>query len=95
MAELNGQLEKVRAYVLVVRELWDNLGLPTILLAVITALWIGWFPSPLLEARELIERHVAKDAEVLFYLKQTCIANMKLANMPHDSCTWLPGKSSP
>lgn len=81
---------QVQFYVSIVRELWDTFGLPTILLAVILALWVGWLPSPLSAAKDILDKHVSYDQEIRFYLKSMCQSNAKLANQPLETCNWRP-----
>jgi hypothetical protein len=79
---------RARFWVTIVRELWDTFGLPTILLVVILALWVGWLPSPLSAAKDILERHVSYDDEVRFYLRKMCQHNAKVAGQPVESCNW-------
>lgn len=95
--EPNGELVNVRAYLRVVRDVWDTFGLPTIILVILLLLWTGTIPSPVSEAMETIkglktsiEHHLERDDEILFYLKQMCHSNARLANINSDVCNWRP-----
>lgn len=95
--EPNGEISKLRAYMALIKEAWDVIGLPTLLLLFVMSLWVGWLPSPLSAAKDIVtdlkaslEQHMANDDEVLFYLRQMCQANVKLAGMPVEDCNWRP-----
>lgn len=94
---LDKNVGTVRAYIILVKEVWNTFGLPTILLCVIFGLWIGWLPSPVSEARAVVGQihdtlldHGKHDAEIIFYLRQTCIIHAKEAGLPVDTCYWRP-----
>jgi hypothetical protein len=78
-------------------EIWDKFGLATILVGIAVATWFGWIASPFSEAKDLMvthisrmEDHLSHDSEILFYLKQVCQSNAKLANQPIEICNWDP-----
>jgi len=48
---MNGELSRWKAYWGMVKDVWNTVGLPTILLGVVIGLWAGWIPSPVIEAR--------------------------------------------
>jgi hypothetical protein len=79
---------KAHFWVGILRELWDTFGLSTILLAVILALWVGWLPSPLSAAKDVLERHVSYDDEIRFYLRSMCQSSAKMVNRPMEDCNW-------
>lgn len=91
----NGDLGKLKVYLFLIKDVWNTFGLPTIILTILLLLWIGTIPSPLAGAVALVEsvkvsldRHLERDSEILFYLKSTCLAQAKIANMPVDTCAW-------
>lgn len=89
--------DSVKEYLALTKDIWNTFGLPTILLAVALLLYIGVIPSPLSEAsinldkiKFSIDRHLERDREVLFYLKEMCVSNAKLAKTPVEDCLWRP-----
>ncbi len=99
--DLNGQsigtadVNRLRAYLFLVKDVWSTFGLPTIMLAVMLLLWTGVIPSPLSEAgmiidnlRLVVERHVERDREIVFYMRGLCLSNAKLANTTIEDCLY-------
>lgn len=86
---------RLRAYLLLLKDVWSTFGLPTIILAIMLLLWVGVIPSPMSEARMTImeiknvaERHVERDREIIHYMKEMCVSNAKLAKTPIEDCLW-------
>lgn len=91
----NGNLGKLQSYLVLVKDIWNTFGLPTIILVVLLLLWIGTIPSPLVEAEQVVEgikasldRHVERDDQIIFYLREMCLSNMKLAGDSGSRCLW-------
>jgi hypothetical protein len=85
--------ESLQVYRQIIRDVVNTLGIPFVILIAIFAIWVGWIPSPLSEAKVVVDTiqqsvsaHAAHDREVLFYLRQTCLANKKLAQQPPEDC---------
>ena len=103
--DLNGQpsgtpdVNRLRAYLFLIKDIWSTFGLPTIILVIMLLLWVGVIPSPMSEAKAtiteikvIIERHVERDKEIVHYMKEMCISNAKLAHTPIEECLWHPPK---
>ena len=90
-----GDINRLRAYILLLKDIWSTFGLPTIILVIILLLWLGIIPSPMSEAqmtikeiKTIVERHVERDREIIHYMKEMCISNAKLADTPIEACLW-------
>ena len=90
-----GDINRLRAYILLLKDIWSTFGLPTIILVIMLLLWVGIIPSPMSEARmtimeikTIVERHVERDREIIHYMKQMCVSNAKLALTPIEDCFW-------
>lgn len=91
----NGDVSKLKGYLNLAKDIWNTFGLPTIILVVILLLWTGYIQSPLSDAKVLVEdikvsldRHVEGDREIIFYMREMCISNAKLAKTPIEDCFW-------
>ena len=91
----NSEIGRLKAYLLLIKDIMNTFGLPIIILVVLLLLWTGTIPSPLGEAKDVvveiktsIDRHVEQDRQIIFYLRQTCLSNAKLAETPVDDCIW-------
>ena len=88
-------VNRLRAYLFLVKDIWSTFGLPTIMLAVMLLLWTGVIPSPLSAAagvidslRVVVEKHVERDREIVFYMRGLCLSNAKLAGTPIEDCLY-------
>ena len=88
-------INRLRAYTLLLKDIWSTFGLPTIILVIMLLMWIGVLPSPMSEARMtileikgIVERHVERDKEITHYMKEMCVSNAKLAKTPIEDCLW-------
>lgn len=95
MSELEPDVNKLKAYVIILKDVWSTIGLPTIMIVIMLLLWLGIIPSPMSEAKTaimeiqtLVERHIARDREIIHYMKQMCVSNAKLADTPIEECFW-------
>ena len=93
----NEEIGHLKAYLAVVKDAWNTFGLPTIILVIILLLWVGVIPSPMGEARMLLDsikgsldKHLERDREVIFYMKGLCLSNAEMAKLPKDDCLWKP-----
>ncbi len=78
---------------------FDRFGLPTVLLALGISVWAGWIPSPVLEASQeahkqtvLLTKHVEFDPELLYLLRQNCMALQTLAKRDTQVCVLTPDR---
>ena len=95
--QVNGEIGRLRAYLTIIKDVWSTFGLPTIILVVLLLLWIGIIPSPLGEAKSVVEeikvsvdKHLERDKEIIFYMKEMCVSNAKIAKTPIEDCLWHP-----
>ena len=88
-------LAELNKYVAILKDVWSTFGLPTIILAVLLLIYIGVIPSPLGATFQVVEdikvsldKHLSRDKEMIFYMRQTCVSNAKLAKTPIEECLW-------
>ena len=91
----NGEIGHLRAYLTLIKDIWNTFGLPTIILVILLLLWIGIIPSPMGEARIVIDnikvsldKHLERDRELIFYMKGLCLSNAEIAKLPREDCLW-------
>ena len=87
--------QELNKYVSILKDVWSVFGLPTIILALLFLLYVGMIPSPLIEAYQVVDdiktsldKHLTRDKEVIFYMRQMCVSNAKLAKTPIEECLW-------
>ena len=93
----NGDLGHLKVYLAILKDVWNTFGLPTIMLVVILLLWIGVIPSPMGEARMVLDtikvsldKHLERDREMIFYMKGLCLSNAEIAKTAREDCLWKP-----
>lgn len=86
---------ELHKYVVILKDVWSTFGLPTIILLILLLIYIGVIPSPLGATFQTVEdisaslnKHLARDKEMIFYMRQTCASNAKLAKTPIEDCLW-------
>lgn len=92
---VNGDINRVRAYIVILKDIWNTFGLPTLLLVFIISVWMGWVSSPLGEAQDdmrqikwMLKKHVALDNEQVFYARRLCMVMSKVAKADPEDCVW-------
>ena len=97
MLDTNGDLSSTKAYWGLAKDVINTLGLPIIILIILLLLWVGVIPSPMGEARVILDsikgsldKHLERDKEVIFYMKGLCLSNAEMAKLPKDDCLWKP-----